>query len=132
MFLASFNREAMAVRDYKRAVLAPARMLSILHRLQSHPEPSKRKLVPVSKYALPFTADANVLAMLLIPGGRYLVIKTTEEIITLDIQANAPPSPQMRQRNSGSPNFANLIFLAGPSMDGSKMRIASIEHSEDR
>ncbi|PPR00138.1 hypothetical protein CVT24_008940 [Panaeolus cyanescens] len=133
IFLASFNREVMSVRDYKRAALAPSRMLAILHQLQSRPpDSSKEKLFPVSKYALPFTASSNVLAMLLIPGGRYLVTKTKEEIIVLDVQANAPPSPQMRQKNLGSPELANLIFLAGPSLDGTKMRIASIEHSQAR
>ncbi|KAF9051868.1 hypothetical protein BJ165DRAFT_921885 [Panaeolus papilionaceus] len=118
IYLQSFNKDEMTINDIKRAALAPSRMASIL--------------VPVSKYVLPYTPNHNILAMILLPGGRFLIAKTKDEILVIDAQRKAPPLPQTRHKSLGNPRFANWIFLVGPSLDGLKFRIASIEQFSER
>ncbi|PPR00141.1 hypothetical protein CVT24_008943 [Panaeolus cyanescens] len=134
IFLPSFNKDEMTARDIKRAVLAPGRMASILKRLQHQTEeciqasPVKRSmLVPVSAHVLPYTPNQNIVAMILLPGGRFLCAKTKDEVLIIDVKSKDPPLPQMRHKSKGDPRFANWTFLLAPSLDGSKFRITSID-----
>ncbi|KAF9051929.1 hypothetical protein BJ165DRAFT_1451907 [Panaeolus papilionaceus] len=127
MFGPSFNLDSMTQNDLKRAALAPERMASKIADKQVATDEEKSKLYPVSQRVLPFHLDAPILVMLLLPGGRYLIAKTQIEIVVIDTLSHDPPTAKMRQKNQEDARFSSSIFLSGPSSDGSKVRVATIE-----
>lgn len=128
MFGPSFNLDSMTQNDLKRAALAPERMASKIADKQVATDEKKSKLYPVSQRVLPFHLDAPILVMLLLPGGRYLIAKTQIEIVVIDTLSHDPPTAKMRQKNQEDARFSSSIFLSGPSSDGSKVRVATIEN----
>ncbi|PPQ69764.1 hypothetical protein CVT24_002976 [Panaeolus cyanescens] len=128
MFAPSFDPDLMGLCDYKRALLAPGRMISKIESIQAGMEEEDVKLYPLSRRLLPFRFNSQILVMLLLPGGRYLVVKTSIETVVVDILSHKAPTDQMRQANKEKVILSSSIFLASQSQDASKFRIAVVEN----
>ncbi|PPQ69765.1 hypothetical protein CVT24_002977 [Panaeolus cyanescens] len=129
LFSPSFDLNTMSLNDCKRAVLAPMRMASIFESAQtSSLEGGRAKIRPASSRILPFALASPILMMLMVPGGRFLAVKTAQEILMVDVESNEGPSEKMRRKTGEELRRASSIFVTSPSIDGSKVRIATVEN----
>ncbi|KAF9051928.1 hypothetical protein BJ165DRAFT_1451905 [Panaeolus papilionaceus] len=115
----------------KRTVLAPGRMSAMIANAQTAMDEAKSKIYPVSQRILPYQSKDTLTVMVLLPGGRYLIAKTQAEVLVIDILSKEPPPQQSRIKSKDVPLSSSVNVLSGPSADGSKLRVAIVENTEE-
>ncbi|KAF9051922.1 hypothetical protein BJ165DRAFT_922802 [Panaeolus papilionaceus] len=127
LFIPSSDCDSMSLTDYKRAIFAPSQMAEKLETAQITTNVEKSRIKPVEKRVLPITLTSPILMMLVIPGGHYVVVKTTKEIVVIDTNSDVESTQKMRQKNQESEQ-ASSIFVASPSRNGKTFRLATLDN----